>query len=288
MITLPPLLLPGTDAERVDFDLPDVRHALTAKSVRLWWEGATTCPCSRIITNKGVTQSTGEPQGNCLVCGSSTIAYDAGQQTIGMLLGTNDQQRRFLEPGPQATGYAYLTTFPENLPKADDRFTLFDGWRIHSERRQRLALTPERMRYPIQRRAITTGGGLNLQTPVVKTVGVLHCRYTDTTGTVQPTTLVEGTHLTVTADGEVDFTLGDDLGVSPPVGGFYSLRYFCRPVFVVIDHVYIRRDLFNRTDLGSLHLGEHPIASLVMAEHLGTRNAPIVTWNPQPTWAMKG
>lgn len=288
MITLPPLVLPGTDAERTDFDLQDFRHALTAKSVRLWWEGATTCPCARIITVRGATQATGEPRVNCLACGGSGIAYDAGQQTFGMLLGTHDQQRRWNQEGPLAIGYAHLTLLPENLPATDDRFTLFDGWRVQTETRERQSLEPERLRYPIQRRVITTGGGLRQETPVKKTVGVLDCRYTDTSGVVQSTVLVEGTHFVVTAGGLIDFALGDDLNVSPAVGARYAVRYFCRPVFVVIDHVYVRRDLYNRTDLGELHLGEHPVAALVMAEHLGTRNPPTLTFNPTPTSVMRG
>ena len=281
MINLPPYILPDLEICRVDFDLADFQRSLLQHGRRIWWEGAQECPCRRILTVVGVTQQTGEPLSDCTACQGAGILMDSGQQTIGMFTGIRESQKRYNEFGPNAAGYGYISLLPENLPNINDRFTLIDGWRIHSEIKRRGSGSTDSLRYPITPRTFRIGAGTNYAIPKTITVGVLH-------GAIAPTTLVEGTHFVVNASGQIDWTLGDGLDLSPAEGSTYSVRYICRPVFVCVDHVFVSRDLHNRTSEDELALGQHPVNITVMAEHLAIRSPPVAAINPTATWEMPG
>lgn len=285
MISLPPWVPSGLEINRADFDVEDFRRALLQEGRRLWWEGANDCPCRQQRTMGGKTEVVEEPRTDCPGCKGSGIVYGSGQQTIGMLQGVREEQRRYNQFGPNATGYANLTLLPENLPAFNDRFTLIDGARVFSEIRQHLE-TVERLRYPVITRTVMTGTGPKLNTRTAVSINVLHARGTDATGVLQPTVYTRGTHFEV-VNGSIDWTIGEDEDIAPPVGSHVSFRYLCRPVFIVLDHAYVTRDLFNR-NVGELELGQHPVNVLVMMEHLGIRNPPVANFNPSATFGPVG
>lgn len=294
MPVLPPYIPVGIETCRVDFDALDFRRELVQHGKRIWWEPVTDCPCRQIRTLGGRAQETKEPRITCEGCGGSGDLYDTGQQIVGKFHGLGEQQKRYNEYGPMAAGYGWLSLLPEHLPAIDDRFTLLDGWHVVREAFKHEE-TIEQPRYPIIRRTFYIGNGQGFKTPKEVTYGVTFCRVTDTGGVLLPNNRVEGVDFVITSDGKIDWTLGEGLGTAPEVGAYYTLRYFARPVYIVQDHVYVTRDLWNRTGgtLGDgtaspLKYAQMPVEVFCMAEHLGLKRPPIVAIDPQATYMMPG
>lgn len=285
MVVLPPWVPENLELERVDFEVLEFREAILQHGRRLWWEGSNYCPCRVRLTAAGLTGSTGENRSDCPGCRGSGIVFDAGQQVVGLVQGVREEARRYNEFGVNATGYVNLTLLPENLPATNDRLTLIDAVRVHTEVKPREG-TVETLRFPIVPRTVRVGTVGNLKLVRSVTLDVLHVRATDATGTLTNTVYVKGTHFTV-VDGNVDWSLAVTAGTAPPIGSNVSYRYLTRPSFIVMDHGYVTRDLFNR-NIGDLELGQHPVHVLAMLEHLGNRLPPVANFTPVPTFKMPG
>lgn len=285
MPVLPPYIPPDLNLERVDFDVDEFRVSLLSHGRRLWWEAACECPCRQALTIADVTQEVGESQGDCEGCRGSGIVYEPGQQIVGMVQGVRSEFQRYNQFGANALGLANITLLPEHLPGTNDRLTLIDGVRVHTESGVRRGTT-QALRYPIISRDVIVGAGAKLTTKRKVTLDVLYARSADSTGTLTGTTYVKGTHFTV-ENGVIDYTVGINAGIAPPLNTRISFRYLSQPRFVVIDHVYVTRDLFNR-NFGDLDLGQHPVNVLTLLEHLGNRNPPVANFSPSPTFVMPG
>lgn len=276
-----PAFIPGDYAqEAVDVDGGDVRKFVVGKSVRLWWEQGVPCPCRGVQELNGVTRSTGEPSPTCTFCHGAGIMYVNGQQIVAMMTSTSESKTLYSEYGQYAKGTAWLTLLPEHVADYLDRYTLLDGIRTHSEVRRRVSLV-ENLRYPVIRRTFPVGSINDSSAKVYTTVGVQWCMAAGSDGVTTGTELEEGSDFSVNADGQIDWSLGDDANTAPAVGDLYSIRYYARPRMFLDDHTFLRRDLYAHEG-DRLCLTPLPVRVLVVLDYLGG-NPPNAEVNPQPT-----
>lgn len=281
---VPPYIPEGYEAEVVDFDAGDLRKFVVGRSVRLWWEQAVPCPCREVRMIGGRTRATGEPSSTCAYCSGAGYQYVNGQQIIAALQSTSEDVRLYSEYGPYAKGTTWLTLLPEHVADYLDRYTLLDGVRTHSELKVR-ADTVESLRYPVVERVFTSGVDGDHASEVQRTVGVQWCMAADLDGVASGDELEAGVDFAVTAQGKIDWTLGDALGTAPVVGARYGVRYYARPRFVLDDHTYLRRDVYLH-DEGRVCLTPMPVRALAMLDFLGG-NPPNAEVNPTPTSDME-
>ncbi len=283
-LIIPPYIPEGYEQEVVDLDSGEMRSVLIGKSVRLWWEHGVPCPCRSTRTLNGRKGVTGEPQENCAYCGGAGTMYVNGQQIVGMRTSTSESQRLHTEYGPYAKGTMWLTLLPEHVADHLDRYTLLDGVRTHGELRKRKG-TVEKLRYPVIKRTFVCGTPEDRGVQQELTVGVQFCMASDSDGVVTGVELIEDTDFVVDDDGKLDWTLGDDAGTAPAVGEYYTVRYYARPRFVLDDHVYLSRDLYQHAD-GVVCLTPNPVRALLALDFLGGV-PPVSEDNPQPTSDME-
>lgn len=277
---LPTYIPEGFQSEVVDVDDSTLRMVTIGKSLRLWWEQGVPCPCRAVRTLGARTQSTGEPSDICAFCDGGGIMYVNGQQIVAMMTSTSESQNLYMDYGQFAKGTAWLTLMPENVADYLDRYTLLDGIRTHGELRRRKG-TVDKLRYPVVQRQFVSGSLYSTSQPFNRSIGVQFCMAADTDGVVTGVELVAGTDFTITAQGRVDWTLGDLAGTAPAVGGYYTIRYYARPRMILDDHTYLRRDLYAHEN-GNLCLTPMPVRALVILDFLGG-SPPAVDDNPQPT-----
>ena len=112
---------------------------------------------------------------------------------------------------------------------------------VSRESQTRTANAIEALRYPIQARTLDLANGETV-------VRVLRLQYADANGlSAEANSLTEGTDFfTVTADGELDFSLGDASGTAPAEGQRYSVSYYARPRYYVASHPHTHRDSTRR------------------------------------------
>jgi len=116
----------------------------------------------------------------------------------------------------------------------------------YRERRLRSA-TVDSLRYPVKPRTVDLGTGPDQTVKVPTVLDVLYCRRADANGAIVAGELVSGTDFVVTAEGDIDWTLGDGLATAPAVGEAYALAYYTNPVYVVRSMPFAHRDTRVKT-----------------------------------------
>jgi hypothetical protein len=253
-----PVKPPVKVTPRADHQLLQYVQQIYSDGVYAIWQQAAECPCRQraqeiLPGSPGPSTAWGrEPRPDCPVCAGMGYYLHSEQEIRLLVLGV---QRHAQIPGSNAVaeyadGECYLTTLPEHVPSYLDRFTLRDSVVVYRETAQRREVSPgvgetiSATRYPIRSQTYTllTGPGGAPQSVVVN---VLALQSTQEDGSTEPgLQLVRGVDFTVTQDGRIDWTLGDVTGKAPPPGGWYGISYYCRPVYVVIDHPHPLRDVF--------------------------------------------
>lgn len=258
---------------RVDLQEHLSRSSAQEKGTELLWQRAVACPCATEAQVHGDQVMIGLPPLDCEMCGGVGKIYGPPQQVVMMLADASNPLLVFTVWGELSRGAVEVTAMPENLLAEWDRLTLLQGVVSLTEWCARKH-TVERPRYEIVRRTFPIGSGEGGLVPTEITVGVTDCFKASLSGVVDPTPLVEGTDFTVTDTGYIDWSLGDALGTAPEVGARYSVRYFARPVYVVRDHPYIRRDFYEMYK-GEMQYKSHPTRAIALQEWLGITNPPV-------------
>lgn len=233
---------PSKIRPRVDFDAEKFRKLVFSKGVDLEWEQCAECPCHRSVNDfslsliETTSQATGEARPDCPLCEGRGYFWHSKQEIRAIVTGSSANSNAFAIYGEYARGMVNITTLPEHLPAYGDRFTVLDSVRVFRETKIRSSNAIESTRYPIQGRTLDLNTGLS-------TVKVLRLQYANADGTSLITNvLTEGVDFTVTAEGALDFTLGDTAQTAPGEGVRYSVTYFARPRYYVADHPHTHRD----------------------------------------------
>ena len=243
-----PSSAPSRLSPRVDFREEQFRRLVLTKGVDVAWEMCAECPCSRkssdlpmsgFLTVGQTTSSTGESRPDCPTCDGRGFYWHSEQEIKAIVAsGKGTGERR--DHGDYLRGTVQLSLLPEHLPGVGDRFTIVDSVLVYKETLVRSAGVIQKTRYPIEGRTLSLSSGET-------TLDVLQMIKADDEGLTQVgSTLEKGTDFTVTANGEIDFTLGDALGSAPSVNQRFSITYYAKPRYYVQDHPHTHRDTTNK------------------------------------------
>lgn len=263
---------------RVDLQEALSRTSAQEKGTEVLWQRAVACPCATDATVHDDQVMVGLPPLDCEVCGGVGKIYGAPQPTVMMLADASNPMLVFTVWGELSRGAVEVTAMPENLLSEWDRITLVQGTVTLTEWMVRKGVV-ERPRYEVVKRTFPIGSGEGLLTPQEVIVGVTDCYVASPSGVVYSTPRVEGVDFIITDDGYIDWTLGDSLGTAPAIGARYSVRYFARPVYVVRDHPYIRRDFYELIK-GEMQYKSHPTKAIALQEWLGLTDPPVTGRGP--------
>lgn len=288
MTQLLPVPPPSKVTPRSDHDYLRYQQQIYSDGVWAIWQQAAECPCRQQtqeiapdLPGSGTTWGR-EPRPECPVCGGAGYYLHSEQEIRCLALGV---QTRAIIPGQSAVaeyadGECHFTLQFQHVPSYLDRITLRDSVMVYREARQRgfSGAAPETIsatRYPIRSKTYTllTGPG---GAPESVVVNVLALQSSLANGTTNPgLQLVRGVDYTVVTDengnGRIDWTLGDLTGKAPPGGAWYSISYYARPVYVVIEHPHPWRDVFVQTKSPTEFFQRLPILARARLEFLGLK-----------------
>jgi hypothetical protein len=268
----PSLRPAGRDNLRVDLVEEDFRNRVWEDGTVVDWQQACDCPCGTVSNIEGRTAAVRDFPLDCPLCNGKGKVYAPAQEITVLMTSSASSAEVYNVWGEYSSGTIYITFLPENLPLEWDKVTLKQGSRLYTESRIRKGVV-DGARYAITKRKIIMGSEADPTVPVEVELGVTACYRGISLGGASETPLVENVDFSVTADGYIDWTLGVARGTAPAVGERYSIRYFARPVFVVRDFPYVRRDFFEEIRR-ELVYQNYPIKVLAILEHLGTFTSP--------------
>jgi hypothetical protein len=226
---------------RADQAIVEIRKEHFTKSLRCLWELASACPCDAEIEFDGIESKPGLRREECAACEGTGIIYHSQQQIPVVVLSGALDPKRWTFYGETASAMVKLTFLPEHIPSFYDRIVVLDAWMLYRETLAREAGAITKTRQPVSHYDTTIGQAGDDTEPEELSLGVIYCRKADSKGVIQPGELVEGIDFEVTADGWIDWTLGDGLGSAPAVGAKFGLHYFTHPRYLVVSHPYFYR-----------------------------------------------
>jgi hypothetical protein len=274
--TFTTLQLKKPNQARVDFRPLEFRRLVLTKGMPMQWEQATRCPCERVIDDGATAQGTGEFQTDCPDCYGRGVVYHSPLVIRALYEDANTNPKRFSVYGETATGMAGVTLLPEHSAGFLDRFTLIENTMRYEETRIRRAVV-ERMRWPVATRNVAVGGGPDDTLRQVIQVNGIYSRKADMGGNILPPVLESGTDYEITADGQIDWSLGDTLGTSPAIGARYSLSYFGHPTYIVQNFPFTIRDTWIKQKNPNEIYRIMPQRTMCWLEYLG-----------RPEWPQQG
>jgi hypothetical protein len=244
VVLFPQKLVKKLNRARVDFGEPELRRFIEQHGLSLKWEAASRCPCVRQVDGQAASYKvdTFEPRTDCSECNGSGVIYFNPQLVTAFLLSANQDEGLRRMYGERSAGMVRVTVNHEHKPSIGDRYTAQQSTYATDEIRTRTAATIEALRYPIAIRNYVVGSDADPTEPEERQLGVVYCRRADANGVLVGNVLVEDTDFTITADGEIDWTLGDGLGTAPVEDARFAVKYYSHPVYVVENIPYQHRD----------------------------------------------
>lgn len=278
MALFPPKLSKKLNRARVDFVEPELRRFILQHGQELQWESAARCPCIRQLAGQSAsfTGETFEQRKDCPECSGNGVIYFNPQLVTAFLLSASQDQGLRRLYGERSSGMVRITVNHEHKPSIGDRYVATKSTYATDEVRVRTAATVEALRYPIAIRTYEVGSAGDPTEGEERELGVVYCRRVDENGELLGNVLVEDTDFVITAEGKIDWTLGDGLGTAPEEGNRYSAKYYSHPVYVVEAVPYQHRDQWvkvrNPTDEKSsdLQFKQLPIHVHCWFEQLGS------------------
>ena len=267
---------------RADFAPEQFRKFILNRGLPVLWEQATECPCKRrgggdllessspltdILIAVGERGETREGRAECPACRGRGYYHHSPQTVVAGITRAALDPDAFRLYGDAAKGMIGVTLLPEHIPSYQDRFTLSDSTFIYRETRYRRGLV-DTTKYPIITRTLDlqTGEGV----PVLTDVAVLYCVKANSAGVVDKAAgvLVQDVDFVVTEGGAIDWTLGDDAETAPAVGDGYSINYYARPRYSVVDIPHIIRDTWVATKAPTPYHAALPVQAMCQMEFL--------------------
>jgi hypothetical protein len=263
---------PDKLSPRPDFKPEDFRKLMFHRGMDMIWEQAQECPCRRkssdfagskfgtgAVVGPHLEGTTTEARPDCEMCEGTGYFHHTPQTIKGLVTRASSTPEAYAAWGEYARGMIYLTFLPEHIPGLFDRMTMEDSAMVFRESRVRSAAATEKLRYPIVARQLDLQSGL-------ASVDVLQLQKSADTGlTVPADELMPGVDFAVTG-GELDFSIGG----SPPLEGTrYSISYYAKPRYVVIDHPHTHRDTFVKVKAPEIAFAPMPVQCMARLDFLG-------------------
>lgn len=207
---------------RVDFQQHAFLQEILTKGYPALWEKNTVCP--------NAVGDVNQHRIDCTLCdGKGYVYYDA--VPMRCLITSISLKEMWKESGRFDLGTGMITTEPGVRLYYWDRITLTDSMVRYSERLQRGSLLSERLKYAPVVPSLRPPVDNPLKEPLPFVPPFIYCL--DQTR--------QGWHH------NLDFTVSGNqiqwvTGRGPAEGMFYSLAYFFRPVYIVLDLVHHFRD----------------------------------------------
>ena len=197
---------------------------------RVLWEHASRCACSFNSESK-------QPHPNCPICRGLGWDYHTGQEIQVIMDGLSASPTGWVAFGDYTPGKAMVTTRPEHRPGRWHRYTLLDSTMTHSEVVERAATgTIDRLSFPVAHRKMslqqTDHGGNDVLRNLTLTVTRLRLRGLDG---LPGDVLYVDEDFRVTAEGHIDWTIGDARKTAPSAGQAYAVEYEMHPRYIVRD-----------------------------------------------------
>ena len=256
---------------RPDFRPEDFRKLMFHRGMDMTWEQAQECPCRRMsedfagsrfgtnVLTPTESGTTTEARPDCALCDGTGYFYHSPQSIKGLVTRASSTPEAYAAWGEYARGMIYLTFLPEHLPGLFDRFTMDNSAMLFRESRIRGTQSTESLRYPIIARQ------LDLQTGLAS-VDVLHFQASAANGLTDATyTLEKGVDYAVT-NNALDFSIG---GNPPAAGTRYSVSYYAKPRYVVVDHPHTHRDTFIKVKSPDIQFAPMPVQCMARLDFLG-------------------
>ena len=220
---------PGDLNPRSDFRPEDFIQLIESRGTRLLWEFGDLCPCG---------SHGGHNDRDCTVCHGSGWSYTEHATPIrGIISGMSDAARLVPEFGMFGWGLSRLSFRAEHTPAYHDRFTLLDGAFLRQEVGVRADDDTQRLALPIRSRTLSL-----VRNGAVQPVRVFARYLRRSTGAMLGGALLTpGVDFDATAEGLLDWTLGDTLGTAPEVGEKFAISYWASPRYIVKEHGYALR-----------------------------------------------
>lgn len=253
---------------RSDFDEVAFKELIDGWGLECLWEQAADCPCRN-------NDQTDQPDINCPVCdGKGTEYYNPTTINGVFAAAATFSPDEMHQAGQVWTGELQCTVRPEFTMGYLDRLTLLNSVLWYSETIPRLPASDRHviaaggyqpLRYPVASRLIeyVKDDDIECHSSLVENV--------DRLTWFRGSTLViaeRDTDFVVTADGRIDFTLGDATDNAPPVGVLFAVRYFFNPVFAVTSHrPYPIQNLYGETKVPAKTLQQLPITVTCNFDH---------------------
>lgn len=229
---------------RVDFKPEEFRKFFFKAGLDLTWEQAQECPCKRKTSDYSLevtlesTARTHEARIDCPLCKGRGYFHHSAQVVRAIVTGAAENPERFRIYGEFAAGMINISLLPEHLPSYGDRFTMTNSVLLYRETKVRGINAVESPRFPVVTRELDLSTGSTQ-------IGVLNLHRANADGTCSPEgALTRGVDFEITANGDLDFSLGDATGNAPSAGSRYAVSYYAHPRFVVVDHPHAFRDTF--------------------------------------------
>lgn len=273
MATFRTLDLKKLNQARIDFTPDNFRRLILQKGMRMTWQQAAMCPCRSILSNGGITQPTGEFDPECEECFGRGVIYHTPLQIRGIFEDASRRPEKYAIYGEHISGTAGLSTLAEHALNFKDRVVLDDNRMTYMEAKTRRK-TVERVRFPVAERSVVVGTSGDSTVAETITVDAAYVRKADPNGKINPYVLVEGTDFTINGSGELDWSLGDSRGTAPLIGSEYSITYYGKPTYIVIDTPYQYRNTWIKTKSVTAYYQEMPNRCVVKQEILGTPEWP--------------
>ena len=264
---------PDKLSPRPDFRPEEFRKLVFHRGMNMVWEQSQECPCRRTATDfSGARFSSGlftaqsgtttEARPDCEMCKGEGYFLHSAQEIKALLTRASATPEAYTAYGEFTRGTVFLTLLPEHLPAMFDRVTLADSVMVYRESRIRTANAIESLRYPIETR------GLDLQSGATQ-VNVLHVQSSQADGLSTSTdTMIQGVNFAVTG-GKIDWSLGDAGAGSPGEGNGWTVTYYARPRYVILDHPHTHRDTFIKVKAPDITFAPLPVQCMARLDFLG-------------------
>lgn len=226
---------------RADFQPQDFEDIINQKGYRVAWQSASFCPC--------VDTETLHANPACINCDGRGKYYSAPQTIRAIITRQTKEVNIDNMVGVLAPGEAFMTTSHANFLSLWDRCTNLDSQIVHTELLEHDATNGDFTTYPPLGNVIFAFTQATTDSPLI--------------------TLKQNVDFSVDSTGKITWL---NNATVPANNQSFSVRYYCNPVWVVIDTPVMVRDTWVIFENPVDTVARMPIRVRVRLEFFGISN----------------